>query len=96
MFPARYRRSELDPVLPRDPDRGDTDGGDLIAIFDPGDERLAGGNPSFQDCATTVAGTCGQHLLGKAAPIEVTDGEGDLGAPEVHSEDYPSSHPPSR
>ena len=34
-----------------------------------------------------------QHLLGETASVEATDGEGDLGAPEVHAQDY--VHPTS-
>ena len=65
-----------------------------MAIFDPGDEGLAGGNPSFEDCAATVARACSQHLLGKAAPIKVTDGEGDLGAPKSIPRTTPPAIPP--
>jgi hypothetical protein len=88
MFPAGYRWRELNPVLSRDPDRGDTDGSELTALFDPSQKRPAGSNPSFQDRVTTIARACGKHLLGQAATTKVANGEGDLGAPEVHSEDY--------
>ena len=96
VFPARYRGGELDLVLSRDPDRGDTDGGKLTTTFHPGQKRPAGEDPPLQDCDTTVAGTRGQRLLGKATTIEVADGEGDLGAPKVHSQDHAAGPPPSR
>ena len=58
-----------------------------------GQERSAGGNPPFQDRIAAGVRIGNQHLLGETASVEATDGEGDLGAPEVHAQDY--VHPTS-
>ena len=95
MLPTRDGRGQFDPVLPGYPDGGDADGHEVMVLSAEGQERQAGRDPPVQDSLATSFGIGGQHLPGQAPPVQVTDGEGDLGAPEVHAQDYLHLHPRS-
>ena len=53
----------------------------------------AGGDPPFQDRVPAGARIGNQHLLRQPTSVQAADGEGDLGTPEVHAQDY--LHPTS-
>jgi hypothetical protein len=58
-----------------------------------GQKRPAGRDPPFQDHVTAGVRIGDQYLLRQTASVEATDGKSDLGAPEVHAQDY--LHPTS-